>query len=161
MKSFTKFKLLTILGLCFFIFSSEKGCQDPRENEDLYGPEDEINSGWEESVLGVPLCDIEDQNINDLLNSNTNNWLKSLIQDQENVSKITLHKSNILDEYYFEILVNNEGDYSNVISFYNCEGNLICEDELSPAYGDYIIACMHSNGYINIIGDDVIDEIEL
>ena len=60
MKTILKLKFIAVIGLTFFILSSEEGCKDTRDNSDLYGPEDEINQGWEDefgsSTASIIFC---------------------------------------------------------------------------------------------------------
>ena len=76
------FKSVAILGLFFTLLSSEESCSDPRSNEDLYGPEEEINYSWEYSVSEFNECRV---NGNELTINNVvyeNGWLADLVSEE-------------------------------------------------------------------------------
>ncbi len=146
------YKSLAVLVLACSILSNE-GCQDTREDQDLYGPENEINQSWQDYAddLANRPCKIEntgyDKN-SDLYNYAQDHslWIGKTLYDVSTISTF------VGDVYIQEILAVKQGesiqyvylyenedfelDENNIYyRVYNCSGEILCES-FSKAFID-------------------------
>ncbi len=153
---FLKFNIITAVGLSFFFITSEEGCNEKLEdhftqeeiNNHYYGPEDQINLAWYQSVNSYEFENCSNSSISEVISSrieSKNQELKELKNRVESSGNtIELKYVYLIEEANVDFIDGSSrifyllhsgwkipNDQERIeISLVSCEGHIYEYDEL-------------------------------